>query len=161
MSEVKEEIALEDLKMNFTPKWRVQQIKNNKAVCIPYADSRKVQEVFDVVCSPERWQSKHHEVKGNLFCEIGLKIGDEWIWKSDVGKESNIEKEKGESSDSFKRAAVMWGVGRFLYEMKPYILPTTKKNGKEYPYYKERDCPLYDGETLSKYINWKLEKVQK
>ena len=38
-----------------------------------------------------------------------------WVWKWDCGTESNTEKEKGEASDSFKRACVNWGIGRELY----------------------------------------------
>lgn len=41
----------------------------------------------------------------------------EWVWKWDTGSESNVEKEKGQVSDAFKRAAVKWGIGRFLYDL--------------------------------------------
>lgn len=120
-------MELENLKQVIPYKWRVQSASEKGAVCVAYIDSRDAQDLLDKVCSPENWQSRYHEVKGNLFCEIGIKIGNEWIWKSDCGTESNIEKQKGEASDAFKRAAVMWGIGRFLYN-----LPVVKIKSKEY-----------------------------
>lgn len=40
------------------------------------------------------WQRKHYECKGNLFCSVGIRNGDEWIWKDDCGAETYTEKEK-------------------------------------------------------------------
>jgi hypothetical protein len=124
-------MEIKDLKKVIDFKWRVQSANQYGASCVAYIDSRQVQDLLDDVCGIENWQSRFIDVKGNLFCEIGIKINNEWIWKSDCGVESNIEKEKGESSDSFKRAAVMWGVGRFLYSQKIVKLPT-KEDGKDY-----------------------------
>ncbi|MDV3568182.1 hypothetical protein CMU71_14915 [Elizabethkingia anophelis] len=143
-------------------KWRVQSFKTTqkglKAICIPYVDARDVQQRLDEVCGIENWQDRYKEVKGNLFCEIGIFIGNEWRWKSDVGTESNIEKEKGEASDSFKRAAVMWGIARELYQMKTIILDAVDVNGKKYPLDKAGQKPIYDGIVLSDYINSNLKK---
>ena len=147
-------IDLQKLKEPIQTKWRVQSAKKGKAICIPYIDARDAQERLDNVCGMENWGSRHKEEKGNLFCEIGIKINGEWVWKSDVGSESNIEKNKGEASDSFKRAAVMWGVGRFLYKMDPVVLKTSNYKGKEYPYAPEHDKIIFDGTTLTRYINW-------
>ena len=80
-----------------------------------YQDARCAMTVLDETVGPENWQRDHKDLKGNLFCGIGIKCGDEWIWKWDCGTESYTEKEKGESSDSMKRAAVNWGIGRELY----------------------------------------------
>ena len=55
----------------------------------------------------------------------------EWIWKSDCGTESNMDKQKGEASDSFKRACFNWGIGRELYTAPfIYIKGNTEKNSK-------------------------------
>lgn len=52
-----------------------------------------------------------------------------WVWKADCGTESNTEKEKGESSDSFKRACFNWGIGRELYTSPMVFIKTgTEKN---------------------------------
>ena len=66
---------------------------------------------------------------------MGIRCADGWIYKSDCGAESNTEKEKGEASDSFKRACVNWGIGRELYTA-PFIFVKTGdvqiNNGKTY-----------------------------
>lgn len=96
---------------------RVGQIYPGKGVTfLLYKDARVDQNILDETVGPERWQREHYEVKGNLFCRVGIyfdNIG--WVWKSDCGTESYTEKEKGEASDSFKRACVNWGIGRELY----------------------------------------------
>ena len=48
-------------------------------------------------------------------CRIGIKIDNEWVWRSNGAGETQVEGEKGKFSDAFKRAAVLWGVGRYLY----------------------------------------------
>lgn len=84
-----------------------------------FKTARVDQSFLDEVVGTENWQSEHYEVKGKDFCKIGIRIerGDksEWVWKSDCGSESNIEAEKGEASDAFKRAGFQWGIGRELY----------------------------------------------
>lgn len=157
-------MELEKLKEEIPCKWRVQRINKHNKTCVlvPYIDSRDAQEKFDEVCGMGHWQSKHHEVKGNVYCEIGVQVSDgNWIWKSDVGSESQIEKEKGEASDSFKRAAVMWGVGRFLYKKPMRTIQATEVNGKWYPYSPEKQSAIYDNDTLSKYVQWLEEKEAK
>ena len=82
-----------------------------------YKDARCDMNILDETVGEENWQRDHKEIKGNLYC--GVAIYDEkksqWTWKYDCGTESNTEKEKGEASDSFKRACVNWGIGRELY----------------------------------------------
>lgn len=82
-----------------------------------YKDARCDMNILDETVGAENWQRDHKEIKGNLYC--GVAIYDEkksqWIWKWDCGTESNTEKEKGEASDSFKRACFNWGIGRELY----------------------------------------------
>ena len=125
---------LYNLKKEISFKWRVQSSNQYGASCVAYIDARQVQDLLDEVCGAENWQCKYSEHKGNLFCSIGIFKQDNWVWKSDCGTESNVEKQKGEASDAFKRAAVMWGVGRFLYSKKIVKLPVKEKNGKYLPY---------------------------
>lgn len=82
-----------------------------------YKDARVDMSILDEVVGSSNWQRKHYEVKGNLFCSVGIydKDKSEWVWKDDAGSPSTFEKEKGESSDSFKRACTNWGIGRELY----------------------------------------------
>jgi len=146
-------MEIKDLKKVIPFKWRVQSANQYGASCVAYIDSRQVQDLLDEVCGIENWQSRFLDVKGNLFCEIGIKINNEWIWKSDCGVESNIEKEKGESSDSFKRAAVMWGVGRFLYSQKIVKLPTKEENGKWIPFSEKTGKFVKDAKSITAWCN--------
>lgn len=86
-----------------------------------YKDARCDMIILDETVGVDSWQRNHYECKGNLFCSVGVNTPDNgWVWKDDCGSESNTEKEKGEASDSFKRACVNWGIGRELYTA-PFI----------------------------------------
>ena len=91
----------------------------NKYSVLLFKTARTDMSLLDETVGTDNWQSEHYEVKGKDFCRIGIRIernnGSEWVWKSDCGSESNVEAEKGESSDSFKRAGFQWGIGRELY----------------------------------------------
>jgi hypothetical protein len=72
---------------------------------------------LDEVVGANNWQNDFKVINNNLYCGIGIFNSDsnQWVWKWDCGTESNTEKEKGEASDSFKRAGFKWGIGRELY----------------------------------------------
>ena len=98
-----------------------QVFKTKQAVSILlYKDARCDMALLDEVVGTENWQREHYECKGNLYCRVGIKTESGWVWKSDCGTETKTEAEKGESSDSFKRACVNWGIGRELYTA-PFI----------------------------------------
>lgn len=100
-----------------------QVFKAKQAVSILlYKNARCDMALLDEAVGAENWQREHYECKGNLFCRVGIRNQEtgEWVWKSDCGVESNTEAVKGESSDSFKRASVAWGLGRELYTA-PFI----------------------------------------
>lgn len=80
-----------------------------------YKNARVDMDILDKVFGPDGWQRHHKEAKGNLFCTVSVRYGDIWVDKEDVGVESFSEAEKGEASDSFKRACVNVGIGRELY----------------------------------------------
>ena len=125
---------LELLKQKLPFKWRVQSVNQYGANCVAYIDARDVQDLLDDVCGSLNWATEYKDHKGNLFCGIGIKDPEfadgEWTWKWDCGTESNVEKQKGEASDAFKRSAVMWGVGRFLYSMPIVKLDSIQVDGK-------------------------------
>ena len=128
---------LKDLKKVIPHHWRVQSFSKNKpmAQCVAYIDSRDVQNLLDEVVGAENWQDKYYEQKGMLFCSIGIKVDDECVWKSDTGSESNMEADKGHSSDAFNRAAVKWGIGRFLYDLPiHYVKANEAKTNNNFPY---------------------------
>ena len=152
---------LEDLYKEIPYKWRVQSIQYGKATCVAYIDARDCMDMLDKVVGAANWQSMYYTEDKKLFCRIGIFTGTDWVWKSDTGSESNVEKEKGQVSDAFKRACVQWGIGRFLYRLDIQKLQAKKHtNGREYPYAPEKDKIIFDGETLTKYINWKLNNNQ-
>lgn len=90
-----------------------------------YKDARCDMNILDETFTPYGWQRAHREIKGTVYCGVGIHCAphvangelsmNQWVWKWDAGAESYTEKEKGEASDSFKRACVNWGIGRELY----------------------------------------------
>lgn len=101
---------------------RVNIVKENGIGLLLYKDARVDQNILDETVGPLYWQRDHKEIKGNVYCGIGIynKELNSWIWKWDAGVESNMEAVKGEASDSFKRAGFNWGIGRELYTA-PFI----------------------------------------
>ena len=87
-----------------------------------YKDARVDMRILDEVYGPSNWERYHEVVNGNLFCTVRIWDKEKgcWVAKQDVGTESFTEKEKGEASDSFKRACFNWGIGRELYTA-PFI----------------------------------------
>tara|TARA_R100000655_G_scaffold59125_2_gene97578 strand:+ start:2350 stop:2817 length:468 start_codon:yes stop_codon:yes gene_type:complete len=153
-------MKLEQLKKEIPYKWRVQSAKYGKATCVAYIDARDCQDLLDEVVGVGYWQSKYDTQDNKLFCNVGVwneKVNG-WVWKSNTGSESNVEKDKGKVSDAFKRACVEWGIGRFLYRLPIQKLEARKHtNGKEYPYCPEKDVLIFDGDVLTNYINWKIK----
>lgn len=99
--------------------WRLGTMKadKTKGMALAYIDARTVQDRLDAVCGA-LWSCEHVASSDKrMTCRIGIKIGDEWVWRSDGAGETDVEGEKGSYSDSFKRAAVRWGVGRYLYDL--------------------------------------------
>ncbi len=103
--------------------WRVQGTPFARqgeyfAMALAYIDARDVMDRLDEVCGSHCWQSEFFETaSGRVVCRLGIKIGDEWVWKSDGAGGTQVEAEKGGMSDALKRAAVNWGIGRYLYRM--------------------------------------------
>lgn len=102
-----------------------------------YKDARVDQKMLDEAFGMFGWQKRYErDNKGVLFCIVSIKSNDgEWIEKSDVGTESNMESIKGEASDAFKRACFNWGIGRELYTAPQiWIKPTDYKKGGKSTY---------------------------
>lgn len=113
--------------------WRAQSLTRDKtkAMALAYIDARDVMRRLDEACGPAGWQCDYPHANGKTICRIGIKVDDEWIWKANGAGDTDIEAEKGAISDAFKRAAVMWGVGRYLYDMKsPWAECEVGDNGK-------------------------------
>lgn len=89
---------------------RISTVSEKGLSLLLYKDARVDMTILDETVGPENWQRSHELINGNLFCNVGIKCGNEWVWKQDVGTESYTEKEKGQASDSFKRACFNWGI---------------------------------------------------
>ena len=117
---------------------RVAMINERGASLLLYKDARADQKILDETFTPFGWKRTHQIIDGNLYCtvEVWDTQKDQWIAKQDVGTVSFTEKEKGQASDSFKRACVNWGIGRELYTA-PFIwIPAgnmkIQKKGEKY-----------------------------
>lgn len=114
---------------------RVQSVKEKGLVLLLYKDARVDMNILDETVGASNWQREHYECKGNLFCRVGIDVNaihevaePRWVFKSDCGTESNTEAQKGEASDSFKRACFNWGIGRELYTAPFTWIPAEKCN---------------------------------
>jgi hypothetical protein len=98
-------------------KWRIGAVSKDghKANMLCYTDARNVQDRLDEVIGPQNWSTKYWCNGNEKFCELSIKVGDEWICKSNAAENTKIEATKGGASDAFKRAAVEWGISRYLY----------------------------------------------
>lgn len=101
---------------------RVATVKENGVSLLLYKDARVDQNILDETFGIFGWQRTHQEIGGRLYCTVSVCNTEtgEWICKQDVGTESYTEKEKGQASDSFKRACFNLGIGRELYTA-PFI----------------------------------------
>ena len=101
---------------------RVSVINEKGLSILLFKDARVDQKILDETFTPFGWRRTHQSIDGNLYCmvEIWDKEKQQWIAKQDVGTVSYSEKEKGQASDSFKRACFNWGIGRELYTA-PFI----------------------------------------
>jgi hypothetical protein len=105
--------------------WRVGSTNADKTqgMALAYVDARAVMDRLDTVCGPEDWQCSYTQgVNGSIVCNLGVRVASDWVWKADGAGATDFEGEKGALSDAFKRAAVRWGIGRYLYDLKaPWV----------------------------------------
>lgn len=131
-------MKLENLKQEIKYQWR----EGPGGKRLAYITARDVMDLLDEVVGAENWQCDYKELGGKMYCGIAIRSGDgvlnDWVWKWDMGTESEFDADKGEASDAFKRAAVKWGVGRFLYDIGTKETSETPKT--------ERKAFIKDGE---------------
>jgi hypothetical protein len=115
----------EALSAPFDPKdvrFKPQMVKNNRCLAMAYIDARLIQDRLDDVLGVENWQDKYDFLPdGSVVCRLRLKLGGRWITKTDVGSPSEQpdsgDRVKAAVSDALKRAAVKFGIGRYLYRL--------------------------------------------
>lgn len=102
--------------------WRLQQAgeKNGRvwAMCVPFITNRAIQSRLDEVVGPGNWKNEFRPgPDGGVMCGLSVRVGDEWVTKWDGAENTDIEGVKGGLSGAMKRAAVQWGIGRYLYAL--------------------------------------------
>ena len=101
-------------------RWRIgrKSKKGDKALPLAYIDARDVMDRLDAVCGPANWSTEITETaRGRVLCSLSIRVDGEWVTKSDGAGDTQVEGETGAISDAIKRAAVHWGIGRYLYSM--------------------------------------------
>lgn len=115
--------------------WRAQTVTRDgtKALALAYIDARAVMNRLDEIVGPANWQDEYDCVNGRTICKLGINVDGVWVWKSDGAGDTQVEAEKGGISDAFKRAAVKWGIGRYLYDFDTPWVPceTREHNGRK------------------------------
>ena len=103
-------------------KFKPQMVKNNRCLAMAYIDARLIQDRLDAVVGVENWEDAYKILAdGSVMCRLRVKLGDRWITKTDVGSPSEQpdggDRLKAAFSDALKRAAVKFGIGRYLYRL--------------------------------------------
>ncbi|MCD7806088.1 MAG: hypothetical protein LUH19_01960 [Lachnospiraceae bacterium] len=133
---------------------RIGTINEKGLSLLLFKDARVDQKILDEIFTPFGWKRSHQVIDGNLYCTVEIWDTEkgQWVAKQDVGSVSYSEKEKGQASDSFKRACFNWGIGRELYTA-PFIwIPAIKvpiqPRGDRYVCYEHFSVAgiAYDGE---------------
>lgn len=104
--------------------WRIQQSGKTGAgkvwaMVLAYVTNRAIMKRLDDVCGKAGWKNEYRDIpnNGGVECGISIKVGDEWITKWDAAEQTQVEAVKGGRSGAMKRAAVQWGIGRYLYDL--------------------------------------------
>lgn len=105
-------------------KFKPGVVNGNRAMALAYLDARAIQDRLDGVLGVLGWQDEYECLPdGSVVCRLRLRLGDEWITKMDVGAPSEQpdegDRRKAAFSDALKRAAVKFGIGRYLYRLGP------------------------------------------
>jgi len=111
--------------------WRMAQTGIRKGngqpwgKCLAYLTNRAIQTRLDEVAGPANWRNEYRFEKIShggteatvCLCGLSLLLDGQWVTKWDGAEPSDIEAGKGALSDAMKRAAVQWGIGRYLYKV--------------------------------------------
>lgn len=116
-------MKLENLREPFPPEdidWRPGSTNREKtrAMALAYLNARAVMDRLDEVCGPGNWRDEYVAgPQGGVICRLSIRVDGEWVAKEDGAENTDVEAVKGGISDALKRAAVKWGVGRYLYNL--------------------------------------------
>jgi len=117
LSRLDEPFAPEDIE------WRIQQSGKSGqgkiyAMVLAYVTNRAIMARLDDVCGKANWRNEYQPAPaGGVMCGLSIRVDDEWITKWDAAENTQVEAVKGGMSAAMKRAAVQWGIGRYLYNL--------------------------------------------
>ena len=107
--------------------WRLQSCgeKNGKfwGKALAYITSRAVQDRLDEVCGPDNWQVSVRKEGDAYLSTLSIRVKHddgtvEWLSRTDGADATDVEPVKGGISGAIKRSAVLFGIGRYLYNLK-------------------------------------------
>jgi hypothetical protein len=105
-------------------KFKPGKVSGDRAMALAYVDARAIQDRLDEVVGSCGWQDSYECLPdGSVICKLQLRLDGEWLAKMDVGAPSEQpdegDRRKAAFSDALKRAAVKFGIGRYLYRLGP------------------------------------------
>lgn len=108
--------------------------RTSKGLAAAYITNRAIMDRLDEVVGPENWRNEYRPGPcGGVLCGISIRIGDEWVTKWDGAENSDIEPVKGGLSNAMRRAAVQWGIGRYLYNLPQQWVPVDERGRFTHP----------------------------
>jgi hypothetical protein len=147
--------------------WRVQRADASAAKpwaqVLAYVTNRAIQERLDMAVGIENWKNEFTTAPdGGVMCGISIRFGDEWVTKYDAAENTAVEAVKGGMSNAMKRAAVQWGIGRYLYNLDASFVPlvTVKPAIDHMRHYDKQSKTMYFW-ALPKLPEWALPKEVK
>lgn len=118
--------------------WRIQQSGKSSAgklyaMVLAYVTNRAIMARLDEVCGKANWRNEYQPAPaGGVMCGISIKVGEEWITKWDAAENTQVEAVKGGMSGAMKRAAVQWGIGRYLYNLEEGFAQTSDQKRNDW-----------------------------
>lgn len=143
---------LDDLDAPFASEdieWRIQQAgKNNNGIwakVLAYVTNRAIMKRLDEVCGKSGWRNEYRDIpnNGGVECGISIKVDGEWITKWDAAENTQVEAVKGGRSGAMKRAAVQWGIGRYLYNLEEGFAFVSAERAPGFHYAKSKEVGVF------------------
>lgn len=100
---------------------------------------------LDEVCGKAGWRNEYRDIPdgGGVECGISIKVDGEWITKWDAAENTQVEAVKGGRSGAMKRAAVQWGIGRYLYDLTEGFATISTERQKGFNYAKTKELGVF------------------
>nr|DAQ93105.1 MAG TPA: DNA REPAIR PROTEIN RAD52 HOMOLOG-BINDING PROTEIN, DNA REPAIR, DNA.7A [Caudoviricetes sp.] len=129
--------------------WRIQQAgKANNGIwakVLAYVTNRAIMKRLDDVCGKTGWRNEYRDIPngGGVECGISIKVDGEWITKWDAAENTQVEAVKGGRSGAMKRAAVQWGIGRYLYDLTEGFANVSTERQPGFNYAKTKELGVF------------------